>query len=152
MEIKTGDMFKGAGRVGHHNIILATACSVINKQGRLVMGKGAAKSLLTLVPDCNKLFARWIKADDYPHQIIYGLLIAYSLHYGLFQTKMHWKNPSELELIQYSTKMLKTEAINNSHITYNLNYPGIGLGGLTEAEVLPIIQELPNNVKIWKFA
>jgi hypothetical protein len=69
-----------------------------------------------------------------------------------FQTKTNWRNPADLNLIAYSAGQLDTLARKWKHATFHLNFPGIGLGGLREDEVEPIIRTLPENVVIWKKA
>lgn len=32
----------------------------------------------------------------------------------------------------------------------HLNFPGIGNGGLKRSNVLPLLERLPDNVKVWE--
>lgn len=131
------------------NCYIFTANRVVKSNGALVMGGGNALafaksykhtpiifgSLVTLFPD--------VCFDVYHDTNHAGLL-------GIFVTKNHYKDPSCLELVAKSTQELKYTALTNPQWTYHLPYPAIGLGGLTEDQVYPIIKILPDNVIVYK--
>ena len=70
--------------------------------------------------------------------------------FGMFQTKYHYGDNSSIELIEFSTELLKEYSNRNPQEKIYLNYPGINHGRLKEEDVYPIIKELPDNVYIWK--
>ncbi len=137
------------------NNVVAKVNNTLHADHKLVMGAGAAKSFLQLFPMSDYLFADRIAAIPR-----YGCFtvkytntrMSYRMpeFIGAFQTKYHWRDPSSLELIEYSTNKLKEMAERNPHFTYHLNYPGIGLGGLDINKVRETISILPDNVNIWR--
>lgn len=126
--------------------ILITTNSYVRKDGHLVMGRGAASRLKDLEPGMPARFGNRIG-----HLEFYGILFDEFSNYGILQVKRHFKDPAELELIKGSMTMLKVTAALNPHITYRVNYPGIGFGQLTESEVRPRIENnIPPNLFIHK--
>jgi hypothetical protein len=70
---------------------------------------------------------------------------------GIFQVKFDYKANAQRDLIEYSAWLLGEQARKAPHWNYVMNYPGIGAGHLTEAEVLPILsRHLPDNVVLHK--
>ena len=61
------------------------------------------------------------------------------------------KQPADLDLIQYSTNLLGQIAMHHPNKIILLNYPGIGNGKLSQELVRPILEQLPNNVWIYKY-
>jgi len=137
---KTGEMFNAPG------LKIVTTNSFLTKDKRLVMGRGAAWALLTLVPDIDRIFGRMI-LDTCGHLGTYGLLM--NGKYGAAQVKHHFRNKADLALIAFSMAFLADEAKTNRYI-YNINYPGIGNGGLDKDSVRPILDILPDNVYVWE--
>lgn len=173
MRLQTGNMFEHPA-----DLILVTTNSFVKTDGRLVMGRGAAKDALRHFPGIDLIFGGMIK--DSAEAGLYGLLIGsqqgppwegygWTLQHqlqektmprqmpiaapvlvGAFQVKFNWWAPAQLELIGYSTDMLLTRAANIPLESVSLNFPGIGNGGLKREEVLPIIERLPANVTVWE--
>jgi hypothetical protein len=129
------------------DFLFFTANSVVSPEG-LVMGAGMARQVRDRFPIIPVVFGRRvieIAPQDY-NVLVFGKI-------GAFQTKRHYAQPSTLELIASSVAAL------NNFISFfaippkiALNYPGIGLGGLSKHKVFPIIQRLPSNVQIWEQA
>lgn len=69
---------------------------------------------------------------------------------GAFQTKIEWWERSRLSLIGYSIEALNSW-IDGLEIpmTFAMNFPGIGLGGLTRREVEPILEDLNPRIQIY---
>lgn len=136
---------------------LATGNSVIKHDNRLVMGGGSAKELLEYCTNIDFDFAKIIgKRYSYyfiPHNyLVQTYFDEYSsIYVGLFQTKTHWKDPSDTNLINVSTNYLYRYAtVYRPDLTYRLPFPGIGLGQLKREDVLPLIEVLPDNVEVWE--
>jgi len=142
---------KGNFLCGSRGLLLATGNGVVRADGHLVMGAGAAKALAQAYPYLPRVFGRM--ARNQPRMggwHLYGLLIiqvAPGLHAGLFQTKGDWRDPADLSLIAYSAKKLAEWLSNNPGQEVHMAFPGVGLGGLEEEEVLevldPILRDLP---------
>lgn len=123
-----------------------TSNSVITKNG-LVMGGGAALAMKRAVPESPILIA---KAMDYKNNSCDAIKVKEDKYIFWFRTKKHYKDFSSLKLITQSTNVLNELAHRYKQLTFHLNAPGIGLGGLKWEDVLPIIEILPDNVRIYK--
>lgn len=143
MIIKQGNMWE---KLGESDYIFFTGNSYITKDGRLVMGRGAAKQCLQLFPKIDIEFGKRIE-----HLEDYGLVVLDKTptKIGVFQVKRKFKNVASLDLIFKSTLQLSGLAKTNPDKQFELNYPGIGYGKLEIRDVDPIIRILPDNVRIW---
>lgn len=127
-------------------VFLFTANSVVKKDNTLVMGAGSAKDFKLAYPKAPKYFGGVIK--DFPTVSVHlvkrddGLV-------GSFKTKNHWKEPSTLDIIKASVKMLKLHAATHPEWSIHIPFPGIGFGGLAVEDVLPLLEELPDNVFVF---
>jgi len=70
---------------------------------------------------------------------------------GIFQVKYHFAAKATVTLISASTIMLRDWAKAHSDIRIDLNFPGIGYGGLSVGAVEPFVKMLPDNVHVWRF-
>jgi len=68
---------------------------------------------------------------------------------GWFKVKHDWKQPADLELIHQSTRDLSVIAGSRPDLTFHLNAPGIGNGGLKWDDVVRVVRVLPDNVLIY---
>ena len=143
---------KGNFMASSSGLVLATGNGVVRGNRTLVMGAGAAKALAQAYPHLPRVFGRM--AQGQPRMSggwhLYGLLViqvAPGLHAGLFQSKGDWKASADLSLIAYSARKLAEWLKSNPGLEAHLAFPGIGLGGLEEEEVLevlePILGDLP---------
>lgn len=134
-----------------------TANSMV-KDGRLLMGGGAAlaaREAFPLVDSClGKEIQKTIFDQKYGYVEIecqHGFINDWHNFYiGAFQTKTVVMLPSSLELIEMATNDLCKVAEKRPDSIFRLNYPGIGLGGLNPEDVQPIIERLPDNVRVYK--
>ena len=143
------------------NITLITCNSTIKKDGSLVMGKGIAKQMKEKFPGIDYMFGNNIRLTISSLYSITNYLISSfkyaslncneSFTLGAFQVKESFKDKADLELIEASTRILKTRVENSPAQIWNLNFPGIGCGCRSIEEVEPIIKILPDNVHIWRF-
>jgi hypothetical protein len=82
---------------------------------------------------------------------LYGLLIiqvAPGLHAGLFQTKGDWRDRADLSLIAYSARKLAEWLKKNPGQEAHLAFPGVGLGGLEESEVLEVLEPIFGDLPV----
>lgn len=144
---------------GSHLVI--TTNSVTNDRGFLVAGKGLAGEATKRWPAFRMEAAAAIKRHE--RNGMYGVvkladrqgLIISSWAIGwagvwLFQVKFHWREPAHEMLILNSVAGLTGVALQYPTTRFNLNFPGIGCGGLERDAVLPILKALPDNVNIWE--
>ncbi len=135
--------------------LVTTNGMLVNNERSLIMGGGAAYDAAVRFSNAPTDAARIIKSvgkklED--ETWFYGLVIVYPPSenggLGLFQTKFDPSYDSSLPLIKKATHMLTAMATENPDVLYRLNYPGIGLGGLSKEKVAPILAELPDNVTV----
>ncbi len=138
-------------------VICVPANSFIRKNGELTMGAGFALAAAQHYPHLARQ-AGFALGFSGLHLRRFGFRIVTNspktdgkpTYVGLFQTKLHFKDPSSVDLIAESTDQLRQYALKGKHHTVlHLPFPGVGLGGLAEAEVMPILEDLPDNVVIW---
>jgi hypothetical protein len=131
-------------------ILTITTNSIVTKHNKLVMGAGAAQQARDSHPGLDlaagkKLLEKGLAGKQY------GLLKPIKeLNILLFQVKIHWGEPADIELIRYSTEILTGLASRKPELEFWLNYPGIGSGKLDMADVEPVLSILPDNVVVWK--
>lgn len=147
MQTLVGDMWQELGKA---DLILVTTNSTLKSNGELVMGAGAAMQAAQRFPELPRVFGRRIRQDFFGQD--YGIMCGLCTKtdhtwIGAFQTKRHWRDPASLDLIRYSAERLAAAAGKFSRIA--LNFPGIGHGQLQVADVLPILEELPENIVIY---
>jgi hypothetical protein len=146
MILEYGDMWKMYGKTP---LWCFTGNSYIRKDGCLVMGRGLAKEVRDRVQGSDEIFGGLISIS-HGHLGEYGLLVHVfpSQLLGLFQVKKHFRDKADLDLIAHSVESLLLLLHTVERI--DLNYPGIGFGGLEEEDVRPIIERLPDNVHVWR--
>lgn len=144
MILRTGDMwneYPGA------DLFLVTTNSLV-VDGRLVMGAGMALEAKNRYKGLNLALGERIE-----HLGVYGLLVSENwptAKLGAFQTKINPADPSPPWLIHYSALMLDQLIRKNKVLMVYLNFPGIGHGGLTKEQVLPLVSFLPDNVCLYE--
>jgi hypothetical protein len=127
-------------------LLLAPGNGMVRADGALVMGAGAAKALAQAYPYLPRILGR--KARGTPNMggwHLYGILIvqvAPGLHTGVFQSKGDWKDRAEPSLIAYSARKLAEWLRENPGLEVHLAFPGVGLGGLREEEVLEVLEPI----------
>jgi len=126
-------------------LLLAPGNGVVKANGHLVMGAGAAKALAQAYPYLPRILGR--KARGAPSMggwYLYGLLalnVAPGLQAGLFQSKGDWRDRADLGIIRYSATVLAKYLEENPREVH-LAFPGVGLGGLEEEEVLEVLEPI----------
>ncbi len=128
---------------------IVTTNSTIKRDGRLVMGRGAALEARNKIKDIDLECGAAINGRG-----LYGFIEVKSptrvgkAGFGIFQVKRIFNADAELDIIKYSTDMLEVYAERNAEIQIRMNFPGIGAGRLKYNDVLPLLQSLPDNVTI----
>lgn len=143
---------------GKTDLFMITTNPIIRKDGAVVMGRGIAKEAATRFPQLPYEFGRMVKfmtIQDVSRKTMWssiGVIGQYDLqNIGFFMVKNHWKQPAELDIIRRSADELKNSPFTRQYKRIDLNFPGIGNGKLNREDVLPLMQELPDNVHIWEF-
>lgn len=156
MFLKQGNMFN---IVKESDLFCITTNGKIGVRNNLIMGRGIAKGLRDLFPKIQydaanniRKFGNYIGSNVWE----YGFLAFNNPYldkpneFGLFQTKLDWTGKSKIVYIKNAVDNLLLYLDRRPEIQkVDLNYPGIGNGGLTKKDVFPIISRLPDIVTIW---
>jgi len=132
------------------DLFMITTNATIKSNGALVMGRGIARRIRDMFPGVDQAIGSHIETGS-----MYGILV--SPHWpdsklGLFQVKYNWYENADPELIRYSMEQLEAWVSDHPEISrVDLNYPGIGNGGLPISEVEPIISNMNDKIHIWRF-
>lgn len=134
--------------------LATTNTTVITKKGEshLVMGAGTARIMRDLYPTVDQVFAAIITESIEDGELIHMDCVSTPTMkggIGYFTTKYEVKQPSTLAIVQKSTNELLAFAQACPEVTIHLPMPGVGLGGLSYDDVLPIVSVLPDNVIIY---
>lgn len=148
MQLAQGDMWSVFDEA---DLFLITTNSDLNHRGALVMGAGIARQARDRFPGLDQALGKAVALIG-PH---YGLLFPNAWpddKLGALQTKRHWRDKAEVQLIALAASKLKTWCNLNANCRVHLNMPGVGLGGLPRELVLPILEPLPDTVSAWEYA
>lgn len=156
MILERGDMWSVFGKT---DLFLITTNPIVRKDGAVVMGRGIAKEAATRFPDIPFEIGRQIESfrahsNLYPEKTFpnYGVCGFYGeerQRIGFFMVKEHWRDMAKLDVIQRSTSLVRKFTQDFGRV--DLNFPGIGNGRLRREDVLPIIEQLPDNVHVWEY-
>jgi hypothetical protein len=164
MKLMIGDMFSV---LQNSHIFAITTNGQLKSDGSLIMGAGIAGAIKDRYPAVPAIAGKHIiwacknpsVVDDYfvevhEQKYTYGFLRLPNTSIALFQTKLEVHADSKIQLIDRSVHgLLKTirqfERECGAQPVVNLNFPGIGLGGLTKEQVMPCIEVLPDCVNVW---
>lgn len=159
MILEKGDMWSVFGKT---DLFVITTNPVVNKQGLAVMGRGIARQAADRFPTIRKDFADRLKYLTLP-----DVMFRYTGYIGkydnqpilYFMVKDHWANDARLDYIDNACKelvqSLMTRCVEPKYMMstrVDLNFPGIGNGKLKREDVLPIIEQLPDNIHVWEYS
>ena len=124
-------------RVG--NVVVITTNGVRNRYGYAVMGAGVAKQARDRFPGIAKrlgslLAEHGLQVEALPMGMAVGNASEWTL--VAFPTKVHWREPSSLDLIARSAAQLEVLATRHDWQDVYLPRPGVGNGGLRWEDVL----------------
>lgn len=137
---------------GNTDLFLITTNPITRKDGAAVMGRGIAKEAATKFPEIQRSFGQFLESqDNKPHNNCDWICQLDGQDVGYFMVKKHWAAKADLDIIKRSTNSLMEWLDIKDWGRVDLNFPGIGNGGLVREDVLPIIQLLPDNVHVWEY-
>ncbi len=148
MPVIQDDLWRNPGNPG---MIVVTCHAVVDRRGRLYMDYGAAREALRRIPDIDRQCGEKVRsaADDG----VYGFLPVRPprpeeriIGFGLFQTRHHWKEEPDPELIKYSMESLRRFIQEHHSIKIRMNFPGISQ--LPAEEVTPLLVPVPPQVTL----
>jgi hypothetical protein len=153
MILEQGDMWSVFGK---SDLFLITTNPIVRKDGAIVMGRGIASQARDRFPDLPYHFAGRLgvlnglfgegqclvdSIGEYENQLV-----------GFFMVKDHWAEDAKLPIITRSVQELMDWLSDEPFTRVDLNFPGIGNGKLKREDVLPVIEQLPDNVHVWEFS
>ena len=120
------------------NCICIPTNGMVKKDGCLVMGKGLAKEAADRYPTLPQIFGRL----TFKYGIGTYIISINGIGIACVPTKLHFKDPSSLDLVINSSKKL-VELIDRTHWK-KIGVPrlGCGLGGLTYSIVKPYLEKI----------
>lgn len=139
-----GDMFSVWGKT---DLFLFTSNPIVNKRGLAVMGRGIARQVADRYPLAQEMFGATLLGGYARNVGVLGKFDGQLL--GWFRVKDHFAQQARTNIIEASVRHLSVAARGFARV--DLNFPGIGNGGLPREEVLPLLTALPDNVHIWEF-
>lgn len=125
-----------------------TTNSFVKNNGALVMGAGIAKTVRNRFPGIDKQIGQAI-VDRCGNLGIYHFLLGNKI--CAFQVKQMFNNPANTDLIKGAVVVMGAHARSMPDKLFALNFPGIGNGKLAYEDVRPLLEPLPDNVRIWTF-
>lgn len=132
--------------IEENEVLLFTANSTIDRSFNLVMGAGNAKACKQARPHLAADFGVLIDHHSEFHlcevHVDLGRVMA-------FQTKIDWKNRTPMSLLGASIFVLNEKALSEPDTTFHLPCPGVNNGGLSLKKVMPMLQNLPDNVIVY---
>ena len=145
MKICKGNMFD---EVPDEPIFFTANATIKSASEELIMGAGAAldcKRRFPLLPHRLAAMIRSICNCVGKYGVVYDILTKR----GAFQVKGDWRERANLGLIEYSARQLV--GVSRLLGQVNVNFPGIGCGGLERADVLKVIEPVwaDEDVNVW---
>lgn len=145
MELRKGDLYSDEN-FSKYDWVGFTANRVIKANGALVMGAGNAKVVRDKWRGIDKVFGELLSGKE----DVYGIVADPETRIFAFQTKIHYKDKSDITAIVCAKLMLKKAAERCPDKLFAVPFPGISNGGLDRDRVLEIIKDLPDNVHVWE--
>lgn len=141
MELIKG-LLKYPNPVPLNQCYLCTSNTTVKRNGELVMGAGNAKAFRGTYQSSASYFGKLVTDPI-------NMAIQDEGAIGTFRTKRNWREASNTALVQESVTALHHWATKYPNWTFHLPFPAIGYGGLSLDEVKPMLDSLPNNVKVY---
>jgi hypothetical protein len=146
--LEKGNMWDAFGK----GVFMITTNPIRRKDGAVVMGRGIALEAKTRFPSLPYDFGKQL--ETYPHlSTTIGFIGRYDgVPIYHFMVKDHWKNSASLDIIKGSVEAMNYWGYIADFYEdrIDLNFPGIGNGKLKREDVLPLLEDLPDNVHIWE--
>ncbi len=133
-----------------------TTNAVINGRKELVMSAGMALQVAMRYKGIARAIGSTLIQRYSPVNSIcpdYHLLVSErwpDAKLACFQSKRAWWSSSDLRLVEASAEALADWATQRPEARIVLNFPAVGRGGFPQANVMPVLECLPDNVTIWR--
>lgn len=125
-----------------YDAICFTSNGIVKNNGELVMGAGIAKAFRNMDNKLSLCAGIAVTSHGNKCQIVSETLQGNPVYVIAFPTKHHWRNPSDLKLIEKSSRELMklTEQTGWSNVA--LTKPGCGMGQLKWEDVRAVIEPI----------
>lgn len=153
MKLGKGDMWDVYDSV---DLFCVTTNAVVNGGGKLVMASGMSLQVAMRFPKVPGAIGATlkkkygIKSGTCPD---FHLLVSEnwpSVKLACFQSKRVWWGATDFHLLEASVDALRDWAAKHPEAQIALNFPAVGRGGFLQANVMPVLECLPDNVTIWR--
>jgi hypothetical protein len=147
--LKRGNMWDAFGK----GIFMITTNPIIKKDSAVVMGRGIALEAKTKFPELPFKFGEALKTlhPEVDQQFVGPIGKFDDVPIWFFMVKDHWNSPASLSIIASSAFYLH-RGFQFGDTRIDLNFPGIGNGKLNREQVLPLLEDLSDNIHIWEYA
>lgn len=116
-----------------------TTNGIVKNNGELVMGAGIALEAKRRFPKLP------MKLGEYVDEFGNVPFVCFEENIITFPTKHHWKDPSDLDLIVSSAKLIVNRVNVYTIGSVALTRPGCGNGNMVWSEVKPLIEDILDN-------
>lgn len=151
--ILVNGLLKYPSVIPENNVYMFTANQTFKRNGDLVMGAGNARAFKKAYPGTPKLYGddlRRIRSEPFQNQYMSVVCIDKDQYTGCLYVKKDYWNKCRIEDVKLALNTLEYCANTYDHLTFHLPYPGIGHGGLAFDDVQPYLDQLPDNVIVYK--
>ena len=125
--------------IGHCDAICVTTNGILRKNGDAICGRGIALTAQQTFPDFEQKLVQLIQSDgNIPHLV----LASKGTAIVSFPTKYHWKDSSDMKLINKSAELLVKMANEQKWTCVLLPRPGCSNGGLQWDKVRPVLGQV----------
>lgn len=159
MILERGNMWDIFGKT---DCFFITTNPIARNDGAIVMGRGIAKEMKDRFPEFPYKFGEKLATLHDQYSAVgkawtptTGAVGSFNGQLcGYFMTKSHWRERSDTDVIKASVHSLFSLCEHHpvKDFRFDLNFPGIGNGKLKREDVLPLLEELPDNVHVWEYA
>lgn len=132
--------------VPEFHCVFFTSNQVVKGNGALVMGAGNAKAARDAIQGLQfAMGSQCLNSEDDALLFVqHGAGII-----GAFPTKRHFKDPTPKDLLLSSIAQLKELALEKPMYYFHLPMPAVNHGGMAVEDVLPLVEQLPDNVYVY---
>jgi hypothetical protein len=127
------------------HVIVITTNLTLNSEGSNIMGKGLALQAKQRFKALPKFYGSWLRGQTTLSGIITARaeepLYAARFNVICFPTKYHWRQPSDLRLIEQNCNWLVNFLWQNPDNKVALTIIGTGAGRLSKTQVLPLLEK-----------
>ena len=137
------------------DLFVFTGNGLLKSNGALVMGAGTARQVRDKFLGIDLVIGNAIRKkfnSNEKNLYEYNFLVSEkwpAAKMGVFQSKLHFEDPSNLDLIQKGIDKLNSWCNDHPKSRIDIPMPGVGHGELPIDKVKPLLDNLSDNVNVW---